>query len=307
MLLAETQPSALPPLVGGKPPSVATVLVTGAGGLLGSALCARLAREGLRVVPHTRSGAAGFPLEDVARIGPAVQATQPDWIIHAAGNTNLDACEADPASAQRLHVEASAELARAAAREGCRLLYVSTDSVYDGDVSGAHAEDSAVRPLNHYARTKLAGEQACLAVLDTTIVARVNFFGLHPLRHQGLASWLTGNLRAGRCVNGFTDVWFNPLGNHELAALLAEVVWRNLAGGIYNFGASDACSKFDFARRLAVRLGADSELIRPALLAEAGLATPRPRNTVMATSKLSAVLGCEMPALDACLDRLLAA
>lgn len=291
----------------GKSPSGATVLVTGAGGLLGSALCARLGREGHRVVSHTRSGAAGFPLEDLARIGPAVRDAHPDWIIHAAGNTNLDACEADPASARSLHVAVSAELAKVAAREGCRLLYVSTDSVYDGDVSGAHSEEAVVRPLNHYARTKLAGEQACLAVLDSTIVARVNFFGLHPLRHQGLASWLSGNLRAGRFVNGFTDVWFNPLGNRELAGLLIEVMRRNLAGGVYNFGASDACSKFDFARRLAVRLGADSELVRPALLAEAGLATPRPRNTVMTTRKLSAVLGHEMPTVDACLDRLLAA
>jgi dTDP-4-dehydrorhamnose reductase len=283
------------------------VLVTGAGGLLGAALCACLGREGFGVIPHTRSGAAGFPLEDLARIGPAVRAARPDWIIHAAGNTNLDACEADPASAQRLHVEASAELARAAAREGCRLLYVSTDSVYDGDRPGAHTEEAPVRPLNHYARTKLAGEQACLAVLGTTVVARVNFFGLHPLRHQGLASWLTGNLRAGRAVHGFTDVWFNPLGSRELAGLLAEVVLRNPSGGLYNFGADDACSKFDFARRVAVRLGADPDLVRPALLAEAGLPTPRPRNTVMATRKLSAVLGSGLPTVDACLDRLLAA
>lgn len=288
-----------------------TVLVTGASGLLGSALGAVLAREGYGVIRHGRSlpaeGHLSFPLEHLALIEPAVRERRPDWIIHAAGNTNVDACERDHAAARRLHVEASAELARAAHRHGSRLLYISTDSVYDGESAGPHAEHGAIRPCNHYARTKREGELACLEILDTTLVARVNFFGLHPTRRQGLAAWLIDTLRSGRSLDGFTDVHFNPLFSHDLAGLLVEAIRRGLPGGLYNFGAADSCSKYDFARRIARGLGADPGLVRPSTLAAAGLGAPRPRRTVMDTGKLAGALHRPMPTIQDGLLRLFAA
>jgi dTDP-4-dehydrorhamnose reductase len=250
-----------------------TVLVTGATGLLGTALCSVLARGRHRVIRHGRTpygdGHPAFPLEQLDQIEPAIRQGRPDWIVHAAGNTSVDACEQDPAAARRLHVEASAELARAAGLHGSRLLYVSTDSVYDGEQVGAHGEDDPTRPVNHYARTKREGEQASLAALPSTIVARVNFFGLHLTRPQGLAAWIGQNLKQGRSFDGFTDVHFSPLLNLDLAELFAEAMARDLPGGIYNFGASDRCSKYEFARRIAGLTGADERLVRPATLTHA--------------------------------------
>ncbi|HEX2860641.1 MAG TPA: SDR family oxidoreductase [Lacunisphaera sp.] len=291
------------------PVVASTVLVTGASGLLGTSLCRILAGAGSKVVAHARSwcdrDGVAFPLENIELIEPAVRSLQPDWIIHAAGNTNVDACERDPVAAHRLHVEASAELARAARNHGCRLIYVSTDSVYDGARRGEHDETSDVRPINVYARTKREGEQACLEASDTTIVARLNFFGLHPTRRQGLAAWLLENLRAGRSVNGFTDVWFNPLFSDDLAGLLARAIQEDLPGGVYNFGAADRCSKYEFARGLAGLLGVDAGLVRPVTLTEAGLPTPRPRHTVTRTHKLSTALRRSMPTIEEGLRRML--
>lgn len=275
--------------------------------MLGMALCAHLESEGYRVVRHQRTPPQGFSLDELDRIELAVREARPDWIIHAAGNTNLDSCETDPAAAARLHIDASRELARSASRHGCRLIYISTDSVYDGERSGPHEETAEIKPVNEYARTKYEGEQACLSELETTLVARVNFFGLHPTRRHGLAAWLLDSLRAGRSVGGFTDVWFNPLWNLQLAGLLAAAIKHDLPGGVYNFGSGDALSKFDFARRFAIRLGLDPALVRPVTLADAALPTPRPRNTVMSTTKLSAALGLSLPSVDDGLLRLLAA
>jgi len=270
------------------PSRAGTVLLTGSSGLLGSALCPVLAGEGHRLIRHgrIRPGAdhLAFPLEQLALIEPAIRLCQPDWIIHAAANTSLDRCEEDPAAAHRLHVEASAELARAACLHGSRLIYISTDSVYDGGKAGAHGEDDIPCPANHYART--------------TIVARVNFFGLHASRSHGLAAWIIENLRDGRSLDGFTDVHFSPLLNLHLAELFAQAMARDLPGGIYNFGASDSCSKYEFARRIAALTGADPQLVRPATLASAVLRTPRPGNTVMSTSKLAAALGRWMPTIN---------
>jgi dTDP-4-dehydrorhamnose reductase len=288
-----------------------SVLVTGASGLLGTALCSVLARSRYRVIRHGRTlfgdGHLAFPLEQVEQIEPAVSRCRPDWIIHAAGNTSVDACETDPAAAHRLHVEASAEIARAARLNASRLIYVSTDSVYDGERAGAHAEVDTPHPVNHYARTKREGELACLEVLPMTIVARVNFFGLHATGPQGLAAWITRSLKEGRGFDGFTDVHFNPLLNLDLAELFAEAMARDLPGGIYNFGASDRYSKYEFARRVAGLTGADERLVRPASLAAAGLRALRPRNTVMSTGKLAAALGRWLPTVNDGLHRLFGA
>lgn len=293
-------------------PRALTVLVTGASGLLGVALTGALARDGHRAIGLARTPAFGATeswitasLEDFGRLAAIVADVRPDWIVHAAALTDIDACEREPAAARAIHVEASAALARAAQTHGSRLLYVSTDSVYDGDHVAPHHEDEAPCPLNRYAETKLAGEQACLTELPETIVARVNFFGLHPTRSHGLAAWLIGQLRAGRGIGGFTDVRFNPLFNRDLATLLVRAIERDLRGGCYNFGASDDCSKFDFARRIAMRIKADPALVRPTTLAEARLATLRPRFTVMATARLTAALGESMPTIDDGLTRLL--
>jgi dTDP-4-dehydrorhamnose reductase len=283
------------------PKRSATVLVTGASGLLGTALCTALAGEGHRVVRHGRSLPPGdhlaFPLENLALIEPAVREQKPDWIIHAAGNTSVDGCEQEPGAARRLHVEASAELARAARQHGSRLLYVSTDSVYDGERGGTHAEDDPLVPCNLYALTKREGELACREALDTTLVARVNFFGLHPYRRQGLAAWIMTELQAGRGINGFTDVFFNPLGNHDLAALIVRAIHNDLPGGVYNFGAADSCSKYDFARRIALLLGLDAGLVSPSAIVSAALQARRPRNTVMDIRKLTAALRQPMPTI----------
>jgi dTDP-4-dehydrorhamnose reductase len=287
-------------------PGSRTVLVTGAGGLLGRAVCRVFAGAGQRVIGLTRTSAVdpvcaetvNFSLEDSAQISAAVAAAAPDWIVHAAANTDVDACEREPAAAARLHGEASANLASAAARRDARLLYVSTDSVYDGDRPGAHAESSRVRPINAYAHTKLAGEHACLAVAPGTIVARVNFFSLEPPAPRGLAHWMLSNLRAGRPFNGFTDVNFSPLSTHDLALTLLAMLTRNLPGGIYNTGASDACSKYVFAQQLAALVGADAGLIRAAGLISGPLAAPRPRNTAMDSRRLATALGCVLPTVE---------
>lgn len=311
MLLQEQPPRPESPAAKPAQTRAGTVLVTGATGLLGTALCVALVDRGHRVIRQGRTGLnptdQAFPLENLALIEPAVGAVRPDWIIHTAGNTSVDGCEQDPGATRRLHVEASAELARAARRHGSRLLHVSTDSVYDGEGPGAHAEDGVLRPCNLYARTKQEGEQACLAALDTAIVARVNFFGLHPTRRQGLAAWIIDGLEAGRGLDGFTDVYFNPLFVRDLAGLIIQALQRDLPGGIYNFGAVDSCSKYDFARRIALLLGADPALVRPATLAAAGLRAPRPRRTVMDTRKLAAALDRPMPTIQEGMQRLLAA
>jgi dTDP-4-dehydrorhamnose reductase len=292
--------------------SASSVLVTGASGLLGAAVCAALRSRGCKVSAHARTArfrteeaAPAFSLDETEKIDGLVESIRPDWIVHTAACVNLDACERSPAEATALHVTASCALAEAAQRWNSRLIYVSTDSVYDGDRSGKHAEEEAVRPINVYARTKFEGEQACLKVLSSTIVARVNFFGLDDNRERGLAAWILRELKAARSLTGFVDVLFSPLMNRDLAELLVETLERDAPGGVYNFGASDACSKYEFARSLARLINVSPDLVRPGALAESGLSTPRPLNTAMATEKLQHLLGRPLPTVQESLEHLL--
>ncbi len=280
-----------------------TVLVTGAGGVLGRVVCRLLANFGYKVIGHTRVSAVDevcndkvcFSLEDTDKLMAVCTGLAPEWIIHTAANTNVDSCERRPEDAAKIHVEGSYALALAAARSGARLLYISTDSVYDGELVGAHSESDPLRPLNVYAHTKLSGEKACLLAAEDTIVARVNFFSLDPQIRRGLAHNIQAQLFENMPFTGFTDVDFSPLSAYDLALTLLAILQKNLPGGIYNLGASDSCSKYTFAKMLAEYAGADASLVHEARLADSPLLALRPRNTVMNSNRLAVALGSKMP------------
>ncbi len=238
-----------------------TILITGATGLLGTNLVARCLPEWQVVgVSHTRRLVAGIDnlvpvaldLADEPAVAALVADTRPDLIVNCAAATNVDACEADPAMAARLNVETARSVARAAATAGTRLVHVSTDAVYGGAGSW-HRETEPICATSVYARTKAAAEEVVLAEAPGSVVARVNFFGLGAAP-GGLASWVLGELRAGRALKGFADVWFSPLLANDLAEALL-VLGAGDAQGIYNLGGSDRLSKYDFARAIAARVG----------------------------------------------------
>ena len=283
------------------------ILVTGTSGLLGLNLALENARK------HMVFGVDRLPLKtdafqviqtDLLYLGVLehlFEQTQPDWVIHCAALADMEACETNPSLAQQLNAELPGELAALVARYGARLVHISTDAVFDGQ-RGNYTEKDSPNPLSVYARTKLDGERAVTQANPDTIIARVNMFGWSPSSKRSLAEFFVYNLKAGKPVEGFTDVYFCPLLVNDLAYILVEMLEKDLQG-FYHVFSSECISKYDFGMSIAQQFNFDTRLITPSSVNQSGLQATRAPLLTMDTTKLSHALGRSLPRMASGIER----
>lgn len=279
------------------------LVVTGASGLLGYNVV-RAASGAFDVFGVVHAHRIAFEKAEVRQVDlteetqvkDLVQEIKPDWVIHCAAGTAIDELERDPGRADELNVHMSRRLARAVADSGARLLYVSTDSVFDGS-AGPYREDDETNPINVYARSKLEGEQAVMDELPGALVARTNLFGWSPGWKLSLAEWFYQNLSSGRECPGFTDVYFSPVYAPELGKIFLRMLNEKLEG-IYHVPGAECVSKYDFGVRLALKFGLQEELVVPTLSAEKHWVAERPRRTCLDGAKIVGALGIDLPDLN---------
>jgi len=284
------------------------ILITGTGGLLGSNLALEAASR------HTVFGVDRSCPQKTTAFTPVVadlldpgiverilDDTQPDWVIHCAAQANVDACEHNPENARELNTELPRKLAHHVARGGARLLYVSTDAVFDGQ-KGEYTETDSPNPVNVYAQTKLDGENAVLDASPNAIVARINIFGWSPSGKRSLAEFFFNNLEVGNQIKGFTDVFFCPVLVNDIADLFYQMLDKGLSG-LYHVVSSESISKYDFGVAIARRFGFDPDLITPISVTQSGLRAVRSPNLTLRVDKLIHDLGVVPPGLSPAIER----
>jgi dTDP-4-dehydrorhamnose reductase len=153
------------------------VLITGASGLLGRAAALAFSRAGWAVTGCgfsrcSQGGLLRLDLTDSAAVASAVAALRPHVIVHSAAERRPDVCEKDPAASERLNIEAVWVLGRAAEAAGAKLLFISTDYLFDGSAA-PYAETAPLSPLNAYGSQKARGEHAALAACSAPFILRV--------------------------------------------------------------------------------------------------------------------------------------
>jgi dTDP-4-dehydrorhamnose reductase len=225
-----------------------------------------------------------------------IQTLKPSAVVNCAALANVDECERSPERAHLVNVALPQMLAEACSEAGVAFAHVSTDMVFDGK-RGNYKETDEPRPLNVYAASKLAGEQAVGAVMREALILRTNFIGMSPTPGAGLAEWIADRLDAGDRINGFTDVIVSPLFAGELARLILRMIDKNLSG-VYHLGAADSVSKYDLAYRIAEACDVDGSLIDEARVADAGLTAPRPLDISLDSSRAESALGEALPTVQ---------
>jgi dTDP-4-dehydrorhamnose reductase len=285
-------------------------LITGAAGLFGTALCRMLVERGVSVcaiIRAHRTGLAGIneidaDVTDLETFGQIVVRQSPDIIVHAAGLTNVDACEANEDGAHRIHADAAAMLANYCAIKRRKFIYISTDHLWDGKKE-FRSEDEVVEPINAYARSKAAGETAALGRDGRALIVRTNFFGPGRPWRTSLSDWIIDRLVSGNSVPAFTDTFFTPIYIDHLIPILLKLVGRD-AAGIFHIAGSDRLSKYEFAIGICERMGLPRDRIRKSILADAALRAARPSDMSLSTAKISQFLGHAMPTIEEGLDAL---
>ncbi len=285
------------------------LLVTGASGHLGLNLALLAVEHGYEVTGWSRLRGLKTPpfssesvdIGDLEALPAALQALEPEVIIHCAAIANVEVADKQPELSQRINAEAPGVIARVARQLGLKMIHISTDAVFDGS-KGNYKEDDAVNPLNAYAKTKLAGERAVMQANPDAAIARVVFYGWTLEGNRSLAEFFYNNLVAGQSVNGFIDAYFNPMYVRDLAETLLEIAEANLKGIWHTFG-NDTLSKYDFGVALARKFGLDESLIKP-VSASQGRSVVRSLNLSTNSDKLARVLGHPLPGLAQGLNRL---
>jgi dTDP-4-dehydrorhamnose reductase len=264
------------------------ILITGAGGMLGTDVVGAVAAAGHDPVAFRR---AELDITDMTGVAAKLQALRPDAVINCAAYTDVDGAEADEAAATAVNGLAPGSLAAAAVALGARTIHVSTDYVFDGTKGEPYVESDHTAPLGAYGRSKLAGEIA---------IARAAS-GAHTIVRS---SWLFG--AAGACfpktilrlaaereeLKVVDDQIGCPTFTGHLASALVALAVGDPVPGIVHVAGEGACSWYEFAREIVAAAGSGCE-VRPCTTAEFPRPAPRPAYSVLGTER-----GSEVPRLD---------
>ena len=250
------------------------LLVTGAGGQLGTELVAVAQSRGLECVGVTH---ADLDIVDADATVAVVESVRPTLIIHGAAWTAVDNCETDPAKALAVNGHGSAHVVEAARRVGARVIYVSTDYVFDGTKPSPYIESDPTNPVSSYGRSKLTGEHAMSGDDANVRISWVcGYTGgnmvktiLRIAENQDLLSFVD-------------DQHGHPTFADDAAARIVDLALADVTG-IWHVTNQGAVSWFQFAREVLIAAGLDPERVRPIMTADLQppRPAPRPANSVL--------------------------
>ncbi len=282
-----------------------TVLVTGASGNLGAYLIDALRLAGHGVVAW--SGSVGGERSGV-RLVP-VDFEAPDWagrldeadpeaILHAAAIASAESVRRDPPRARAINVSATQAIARWASDRGRRLVFTSTDLVFDGSKPW-NREDDPAEPVLEYGRTKKTGEAAIREVSGGLVVRLPLMFGPSRCGRPAFFDRAIAALGRGEPQTFFEDEFRTPLDYPTAAEGLVRLLESDVAG-IVHLAGSERVSRFGLMARIASALGFDPSLVRKNRQSDAPSPEPRPADVSLDTSRLRGLLpGLPRPTIEA--------
>lgn len=271
------------------------IAILGATGLLGKDLMREWTRDEI-VALSSRDA----DIRDPQRVSEVIRKSAPDWIVLSAAYTNVDDCESHPDLAFGVNRDGAVNVAKAAKQIGARLLFISSDYVFDGKKTSPYETNDARNPQSVYGRSKSEAELQLLDLLPECCIART--------------SWLFGT--GGKCfpdtilklaasrpvLDVVNDQRGSPTYSVDLARAIIKLC-RNDARGIVHATNAGDCSWFEFAREIVNSAGLATE-VRPVGTEKMARPAPRPAYSVLSAKSLQPY-GIEIPAWQDALGRYL--
>jgi dTDP-4-dehydrorhamnose reductase len=273
------------------------LLITGASGLFGSKLAEMAMTESCEVYSgyNQQKPAFGTPIQlDITnenQVKDVIKKTNPTAVVHAASLTDVDKCETDKTLAWKTNVEGTKHIANATQASNAFLVYISTDYIFNGE-TGHYKETDNPDPINYYGLTKLKAEELVKDLMDDYCIARPSvIYGAKPAGGKtNFALWLLDKLNKNEHAKIVTNQWNSPTLNTSLAAMILEIIERNL-NGIFHLSGATRISRYEFAKQIAQTFNLNENLIIPSNLAafsweaRALWVAKRPTDSSLDTSK----------------------
>lgn len=273
------------------------VLIIGISGLLGSRAF-EVGKDKYKVYgtfnTHKIKGDNFFELDVTKRkkVFEVIEKIKPDLVIDTHALHNVDYCETHPEEAWLVNVDGTRNVAEACKKIGCKMVFISTDYVFDGEKL-KYSEKDKPRPLNYYAKTKLIAERVLDALDVNYIIARTAvLYGKGGMGKLNFVLWTIQKLRNREKIRIVTDQLNNPTFADNLAEILFALYEKD-AKGIFHTVGKDCLSRYEFALKIAEIFDLDSKLIQPITTPELNQIALRPRRVDLNTEKVKRVTGIE--------------
>ncbi len=273
-------------------------LVIGASGLVGAYLDAMLRATGQKVISTyfanpTSSATSLLDVRQRDDVTKLVAQTEPTHIFIPAAIPNVDYCETHPNEAYQTNVLGIKNVVLAANAVGARVIYFSSDYIFDGK-SGPYDETETANPISEYGRQKLESEHYITLYSNNYLIIRTTV--IYGWEHQGknFVFRLIQSLQEGRPVNVPVDQVGSPTYAGHLAKASIEMASQTDVN-LLNIAGRDCISRYDFARRTAKIFGLNEKLILPITTAELNQPAPRPLNAGLKIDKLASLSKIQIP------------
>lgn len=278
--------------------------ITGGSGLLGQRL-ATVAREEdeLTLVHNSNPGddTVKCDITNEKEVHDCVIRENPDVIVHCAAMTNVDLCEDEKEKAYSINGDGTGFLAKSAEEVGAKIIYVSTDFVFDGN-RGYYKEDEPVNPLGIYAKSKYDGEVQLQKYSSNWAVARVSvLYGWHE--RLNFTTWVINELRQKHEINIVVDQINSPTLADNAGEAIFEIARQDKCG-VFHTAGNDAINRFDFTLKIAEAFDLNDGLINPISSENFVQKAPRPRDSSLNVSKVEKELGMKMETCSESLKRM---
>jgi len=271
------------------------VMIIGASGLLGKPLVRQWGGAEL-LTPSS----AEFDIRHAEIVRESVRRNKPEWIVLAAAYTDVDGCETNAEHAFAVNRDGAVNVARAAKEAAARLLFISSDYVFDGTKTSPYEADDLRNPQSVYGRTKAEAEVQMRELIPECCIVRTSWlFGTDGKCFPDTILKLAAKRSALDVVN---DQRGSPTYAADLAKAIVQLCQNNAHGIVHATNAGD-CTWFEFAQEI-VRGARLATAIRPVSTDQFPRPARRPAYSVLSPSSLHA-FGIEMPSWQDALHRYL--
>jgi dTDP-4-dehydrorhamnose reductase len=247
------------------------VLLTGGSGLLGQYLNVNLSgdKELLSLYFENTGNchkydSIRFDIRDKGKLSLLFSNFRPDVVIHTACYSRPEVCaKLDRNEVYSLNVESTENIARLCNDFNSKLIFTSTDLVYDGSGKGLLKEDADLNPISLYAESKLMGEIAVQRNCGNYIILRTALligFGMNHSRNNFHNTYEL--LKSGRQVSLFADQFRSPLALHKAAGFIGRLCEMSVSNEIINFGGKDRVSRLEIGEMICESGGFDKKFIK---------------------------------------------
>lgn len=250
------------------------VLITGAKGLVGTALAEHCSAGGDAVVSYDHNG---LDITNWGAVESVVVNERPEAIINCAAWTDVDGCESNSEKARYANALGPENLARAALKANAAFVTISTDYVFDGEKEGFYTQRDQPRPISVYGHSKLEGERRAREANARTIVVRSGY--IFGSAGKNFLSTVVSRAQRGEKLTAISDYWGTPTFGDDLAGRLRELAALDLPGVYHVVNSGDGASFETFTREALKLARLNSDTLGVVSGADLNRPAPRPRNS----------------------------